>query len=124
MAISKSMLPEFDYEMASTRKTLERIPDDKFDWKPHDKSMSMGGLATHLANLPTWATRTINKDSFDMAPQGGPPLRQPQASSRSEILDTFDKNVAEARAMGIKSIEFSSYPQLVFALRRAGLYVP
>jgi uncharacterized damage-inducible protein DinB len=97
MAISKSMLPEFDYEMASTRKTLERIPDEKFDWKPHDKSMTMGGLATHLANIPTWATRAINKDSFDMAPQGGPPLRLPPAQSRSEILDTFDKNVAEAR---------------------------
>ncbi|HJQ67796.1 MAG TPA: DinB family protein [Blastocatellia bacterium] len=98
MAIGKSMLPEFDYEMASTRKTLERVPDDMFDWKPHDKSMTMGGLATHLANLPTWASRAINKDSFDMAPQGGPPFRLTQAQSRSEVLDTFDKNVAEARA--------------------------
>lgn len=98
MTIAKAMLPEFDYEMASTRKTLERVPDEKFDWKPHDKSMTMGGLATHLANLPTWATRAIDKDSFDMAPQGGPPFRLPQAASRSEVLDTFDKNVAEARA--------------------------
>lgn len=97
MAISKSMLPEFDYEMANTRKTLERIPDDKFDWKPHDKSMTLGGLATHLANIPTWATRAIYRDSFDMVLQGDLPLRQPQAKSRSEILDTFDKNVTEAR---------------------------
>jgi uncharacterized damage-inducible protein DinB len=98
MAISKAMLPEFDYEMANTRKTLERIPDDKFDWKPHTKSMSMGGLATHLANIPTWVVRAIKHDSFDMAPPGEAPLRIAQATSRSEVLDTFDKNVAEARA--------------------------
>jgi uncharacterized damage-inducible protein DinB len=98
MAISKAMLPEFDYEMANTRKTLERIPDDKFDWKPHTKSMTMGGLATHLANLPTWAVRAVKHESFDMAPPGEAPSRTAQANSRSEVLDTFDKNVAEARA--------------------------
>jgi uncharacterized damage-inducible protein DinB len=98
MAISKSLLPEFDYEMASTRKTLERIPDDKFDWKPHDRSMTMGGLATHLANLPTWVVRAIKHDSFDMAPVGEAPPRAVQATSRIEVLDTFDKNVTEARA--------------------------
>jgi uncharacterized damage-inducible protein DinB len=98
MAINKALLPEFDYEMANTRKTIERVPEEKFDWKPHNRSMSMGGLATHLANLPTWVTRAINHDSFDMAPQGGPPPRTPQATSRGELLETFDKNVADARA--------------------------
>jgi len=53
MAITKSLLPEFDNEMAKTRKTLERVPGEKFAWKPHDKSSSMGALATHLANLPS-----------------------------------------------------------------------
>jgi uncharacterized damage-inducible protein DinB len=52
MALRDALLPEFDHEMANTRKTLERVPDDKFDWKPHLKSMAMGGLATHLSNLP------------------------------------------------------------------------
>ena len=98
MSSAQSLLAEFEQEAATTRRFLERLPQDKLDWRPHAKSMSMGGLATHLANLPTWATRAINMDSFDMAPQGGPPLRQPQAASRSEILDTFDKNVAQARA--------------------------
>lgn len=98
MAINKAMLPEFDHEMANTRKSIERIPQEKFDWKPHTKSMSMGGLATHLANIPTWATRALKSDSFDIAPQGGEPLRIPPAESLQEVLEAFDKNVAEARA--------------------------
>ncbi len=98
MAITKALLPEFDYEMANTRKTLERVPDEKLDWKPHEKSMSMGSLATHLANLPTWASRSINSDNFDMAPGGGPPPKATPAGSTEEVLAIFDKNVADARA--------------------------
>jgi len=67
MALRDALLPEFDHEMANTRKTLERVPDGKFDWKPHAKSMPMGDLATHLSNLPTWAIHTINEDSIDIA---------------------------------------------------------
>ena len=98
MGLSQTLLPEFDHETANTRKTLERVPDEKFDWKPHEKSMPMGGLATHLANILIWATYTINGDSIDIAPSGGEPLRVPQATSRQELLDIFDKNLAEARA--------------------------
>src|SRR5262245_48565048 len=54
MAIKDGLLAEFDHEMGTTRKLLDRIPDDRLSWKPHEKSMSLGGLATHLANLPTW----------------------------------------------------------------------
>ncbi len=98
MAISESLLPEFDQEMANTRKTLERVPEDKFDWKPHEKSFAMGGLATHLANLPSWAVLTLNQDEFDMAPPGGEPWKLPEANSRQELLEMFDKNVTDARA--------------------------
>jgi uncharacterized damage-inducible protein DinB len=98
MAISESLLPEFDQEMANTRKTLERVPEDKFAWKPHEKSWAMGGLATHLANLPSWAVLTLSQDSFDMAPPGGEPWKNPLASSRQELLEMFDKNIADARA--------------------------
>jgi uncharacterized damage-inducible protein DinB len=98
MAISESLLPEFDQEMANTRKTLERVPDDKFGWKPHEKSYAMGGLTTHLANLPSWAVLTINADSFDMAPPGAEPFKMPEVKSRQEALEMFDKNVADARA--------------------------
>jgi uncharacterized damage-inducible protein DinB len=97
MAISESLLPEFDQEMANTRKTLERVPDDKFGWKPHAKSYAMGALTTHLANLPSWAVLTINADSFDMAPPGAEPFKLPEAKSRQAALEMFDKNVADAR---------------------------
>ena len=97
MAISNSLLPEFDQEMTNTRKTLERLPDDKFDWKPHEKSSPMGGLASHLANLPGWASLTVASDSFDVAP-GGEPVKFPPLPSVNAVLETFDKNVAAARA--------------------------
>jgi uncharacterized damage-inducible protein DinB len=97
MGLNKALLPEFDHEMANTRKTLERVPEDKFGWKPHEKSMLMGDLATHLSNLPSWVVLGINSDSFDMAPPGAPPFKLPQANSVKEVLEMFDKNVAEAR---------------------------
>ena len=96
MGLSDALLPEFDHEMANTRKTLERVPDGKFDWKPHEKSSAMGGLATHLANLPTWAGVAIDMDKFDMAPEGKPQRAAP-CNTRQEVLETFDKNVAAAR---------------------------
>jgi uncharacterized damage-inducible protein DinB len=97
MSISASLLPEFDQEMANTRKALERIPDDKFDWKPHEKSWAMGGLATHLANLPIWTVFTINQDSLDLAPPSGESFTVEPKNSRQELLEDFDKNVAAAR---------------------------
>jgi len=97
MPISQALLPEFDNEMANTRKTLERVPDDKFAWKPHEKSFPMGDLATHLANLPSWASFTIGQDSLDIAPNGEPTKTMP-LNSQSEVIENFDKNVAAARA--------------------------
>lgn len=97
MGISASMLPEFDHEMANTRKTLDRIPDNKFGWKPHDKSSSLGALASHLSNLVAWTNTAIDLDEFDMAP-GGVPMKSPEYHSREEVLNAFDKNVSTARA--------------------------
>lgn len=98
MTISEALLPEFDHEMAGTRKTLERVPDDKFGWKPHEKSWAMGGLATHVATLPHWAVMTVEHEFIDINPPGGEPYRNPELRSREELLTEFDKNVAAARA--------------------------
>jgi uncharacterized damage-inducible protein DinB len=98
MSISKMILPEFEHEMANTRKTLERVPDDKFAWKPHAKSMSLGGLSTHLANIPSWTAQTFDRDELDVAPPGSGPYRLEEAKSTAELLEAFDKNVAAARA--------------------------
>ena len=98
MKISDSLLPEFDLEMANTRKTLERVPDDKFGWKPHPKSWPMGTLATHIVFITSWTVDTIQKDSVDIAPKDAPPPQAPTVNSRKELLDVFDKNVVAARA--------------------------
>ncbi len=98
MSISKTILPEFDHEMSTTRKVLERIPDDKFSWKPHEKSMTLGGLATHLSHIPSWTKETFARTELDVAPPGEPPLRMEEKKSRAEVLDAFDQNVKDARA--------------------------
>jgi uncharacterized damage-inducible protein DinB len=98
MSISQSLLPEFDQEFANTRKMLERVPDDRLAWKPHPKSMSMGGLATHIAEVPGWMGTTIVQDSFDVAPPDGPKYVRQDLKSRKEILEMFDKNLPVARA--------------------------
>jgi len=98
MKISDSILPEFDQEMANTRKVLERVPEGKGDWKPHAKSMTFAGLTAHIANMPDWAGLTMDSDSFDYAPPGAPPYETPKFASNKELLEAFDKSVAKARA--------------------------
>jgi len=98
MPLSDLFLTEFDQEMPLTRKTLERIPDDKFSWKPHPKSGSMAWLAGHVAGVPAWLTDTFKLNYFDMAPNGV--QMQPPADPKNgkELLETFDKSLAPARA--------------------------
>lgn len=97
MAIRDSFLAEFDHEMISTRQTLERVPEGKPDWAPHEKSMKMGRLAGHLAELSGWAATIINQDSLDFRPPGAPPMQPVVMTSRKQLLDLYDKKVAEAR---------------------------
>jgi uncharacterized damage-inducible protein DinB len=93
MAIKDALLAEYDHEVATTRKLLERLPDEKLAWKPHPKSMSLGGLGTHLANLPTWAGNILTDAFFDLA---GMTIAA-EKTSRDDILKTFDENTKRAR---------------------------
>src|SRR6202044_4112962 len=97
MAIRDALLSEFDHEMISTRQTLERVPEGKGDWAPHPKSMKMGRLAGHLAELSGWSAAIIGQDSLDFRPPGAPPTEPAMMTSRGQILEVFDKKVAEAR---------------------------
>ena len=94
MLLIDALLPEYDREMATTRRVLERVPEDRFAWKPHDKSMSLGVLATHVAQLPTWGASTMNQSEVDL--KG--PFVPPQLLTRADVLKAFDDNVAATRA--------------------------
>jgi uncharacterized damage-inducible protein DinB len=94
MPFSQTLLPEFDEEMKNTRKILECVPDGKFDYQPHAKSMTLGRLATHVAELPSWTTFTLDREVLEMTPEFKPSF----ASTRAELLAMFDKNVTDARA--------------------------
>lgn len=98
MAISDSLLPEFDQEIAGARRTLERVPADKFDWRPHPRSGTLVWLAGHLANIPSWAPLTIDQDELDMAPGGKALAPPPRPADTAELLATLDRNAAAARA--------------------------
>ena len=98
MTIADSLLPEFDQEMKTTRRILERVPTDKGTWKPHEKSFSIGHLAQLLSWMPGWITSTLTSDSLDLA---GAPGYSYQKTEK--LLDDFDKNVKEAREAIAKS---------------------
>ena len=114
MAISDALVPEFDHEMTTTRKLLERVPEDKFDWKPHAKSFSLGALSAHVAALPGWGAETLNKSEVDIGSSQPPSA----PSSLAELLASFDRNVAATRAAltGKTDAEFMS----VWSLKRGG----
>ena len=97
MSYAETVLPEFDQEMASTLKVLERIPDDKFDWQPHPRSHTIGWNANHIADIPKWVVMVLNTPSLDIAPSAAIRSTSPKPTTRAEILDVFDRNVAAAR---------------------------
>jgi uncharacterized damage-inducible protein DinB len=89
-----AFIVEFDHEMAATRRVLERAPDDKFGWSPHERSFSLGGLASHLAQLPHWGRQILDAESYDLAGATG---RSEPRATRAEVLETFDRHVGEVR---------------------------
>ena len=114
MAVKEALLAEYDHEMAATRKVLERIPDDKLTWKPHDKSRSLGALGQHVANLPIWGGLILDRSNVDLADVpsfGGEP------ESRSAILSAFDEaRVKTRRLLDKTDAEFAA----MWSLKREG----
>lgn len=93
MPFSQTLLPEFDEEMTNTRRLLACVPDGKFDYQPHIKSMTLGRLASHVAELPSWTAFTLDKEVLELQPDFKPDI----AGSRAELLEMFDKAAAQAR---------------------------
>jgi uncharacterized damage-inducible protein DinB len=110
-----AFIVEFDHEMAATRRVLERVPDDAFGWAPHERSFSLGALATHLAVLPHWGRQILEGDFYDLTGASG---RGAARASRSDVLDLFDAHVAEVR----RCLRSRSDAELsaVWTLRRGG----
>lgn len=92
MTIAESFLPEFDAEMAATRRLLERVPADRLDWKPHGRSRSLGELATHLTETVRWGLR-LEAPAFRIGTEKAPAMRAP-----ADFLARFDQNASESRA--------------------------
>jgi uncharacterized damage-inducible protein DinB len=95
MALKDVLLSEFDHEIAVTRRLLERLPDAALSWRPHARSMSLGGLATHLAQIPHWGTSILEHEGYDLVHDAT--SRAAEKGSRAEVLDAFDRHTTEVR---------------------------
>lgn len=90
-------LAQFDHIVDGSRRMLEAVPDDRLDWRPHDRSWTLGELATHLANLPNWALATLSASEFDIDPAGGGPPPLESLGSSAELTASLDASAAAAR---------------------------
>jgi uncharacterized damage-inducible protein DinB len=97
VGMNQPLLMEWDHEMANTRKSLERVPWNKAEWRPHPKSWTLATLATHVARVPGWARETLMRDDLDL---GSPEADESRvlAGSHAELMALFDKNLAAGRA--------------------------
>ena len=117
MGVREGLLAEYDHEIATTRRLLERLPeggDGALAWKPHAKSMSLGGLATHVANIPTWTGPIVDQNVFDL---NDSPAHAQEWTSRAAILAHFDDSCRAARrALDKSDAEFAA----MWTLKRGG----
>jgi len=113
MALKDPIIAEMEQEAIATRKTLERVPADKFTWKPHDKSMSLGQLASHVAEIAQWTNSTINKDELDFSKEEYKPF-EPKTTeelvkffddTQASALKTLNDNATDENLMGMWSLK-------------------
>src|SRR6202171_993668 len=97
MKITELLLAELDREAGGIRKTLERVPEGKNDWKPHEKSMPLGYLATIVATIPAWLDMVVNMDEVDINPTGGPKFKPQEWKTRQDLLEQFEASLKNGR---------------------------
>lgn len=126
MSLGKSLAAELQFEALSTRKMLERVPDEKFDWQPHEKSMSLGKLAIHLAELPRWVHAALTMDGLDLSKND---FKPPQLTDSAGLVETFDallsaafkllQNVSDEEIL--KTWKLSNGEKVLLEMPRAGI---
>ena len=115
MAVRDTLLPDFDHEMAVTRVVLARAPEAAFGWRPHEKSFSLGGLASHIAQIPHWGEAILDREFYDLTQRG--PRRE--ETTAAAVLATFDDHVTVVRRKLLERTD----PELMatWTLRRGGV---
>lgn len=91
MSIAQGLLGEWEHEMVATRKCLERVPADKMDYQPHEKSFSLGELANHIATIPLWGQTTATSNQFDFNPPGGEMWQPPKTATPEELVAVLEQ---------------------------------
>lgn len=97
MTITEMFLEELDREAERSRRALEQVPEDRYDWKPHERSMAFGYLAQMVATMPSWMAMTVTKDELDLKPEGGGSWGRERMTTSAEFLAALDRSVEEAR---------------------------
>jgi uncharacterized damage-inducible protein DinB len=120
MAMKDALLAEYDHEMATTRRLLERVPESALGWKPHDKSMTLGQLSGHIANIPYWGSAILDGTYFDLA-AAGPDARPGVPENVAAVLSDFDAKAGKARS----SLAVASDPEMAvpWSLKKADFVI-
>jgi uncharacterized damage-inducible protein DinB len=105
MNLTEFLLAEMDREIERSRKALKEVPEGKYEWKPHDRSMMFGYLSMMVATIPNWITMQINQDELDIAPADGSRIEQKKMDSSADLLAALDKSAADARAAFAKTTD-------------------
>ena len=105
MKLTEFFLAELDREVDRSRRALQEVPDGKYQWKPHEKSMIFGYLADMVATMPSWIAMAITRDELDVAPTDGSSVKQAPKETSAELVSALDKSAADARAALEKTTE-------------------
>ena len=98
MKLTEFLLAELNREVDRSRRALEQVPEGKYDWKPHDRSMIFGYLADMVATIPSWIAMELTKNELDLAPADGSTMKQEPKKTSASLISALDKSAAEARA--------------------------
>ena len=98
MKLTEFLRAELDREVERSRKALQEVPEGKYDWKPHEKSMIFGYLVNMVATIPMWITMQVNQDELDVAPADGSKMEQKKLDTSEALIEALDKAAADARS--------------------------